>query len=140
MAVWFDPWAELNALTRSSRLDALMGDMEQPQAAFPPVNVWTSPRGATITVELPGVDPDALDIAATGKTLTLKGHRKPDTPEKDATCLRCERPKGEFTRTITLPFEIDTNQIAARYQDGVLSITLERPASQQPRKVQIQRG
>lgn len=69
---WFlDPWDEFKRMTRTaSRLNAL----RTPE--FPSVNTWVSSDDSMVTTEIPGVDPDSIDISVAGRTVTIKGSRR----------------------------------------------------------------
>lgn len=108
--------------------------------AFPAFNVWANENGAMVTSELPGVKMEALDITASGKTITVKGARKEETGGEDVRYLRRERPEGEFNRSIELPFQIDASKVEAKLQNGVLEIRLPRAESDKPRKISVNAG
>lgn len=107
-------------------------------ATFPQLNIWTNEEdGALVTAELPGVSPDALDIQVTGDTLTLKGERSADDADSGSTYHRRERPIGEFSRTVQLPFAVDKEKVQAEMHNGVLQIQLPRAEDEKPRKITI---
>ena len=109
---------------------------------FPPMDIWAGTEGAVLVALIPGVSPDALDITVHQDTVTLRGKREPETPEttdEDAAVLRQERVYGPFARTAVLPFNLDAENVSAQFSRGVLTLTLPRPASEKPRKVQVAR-
>lgn len=106
---------------------------------YPPVNVWTKDHAVAVSVELPGVEQDSLDLEIEGQVLTISGKRDSDLPE-DAKVLRRERGDLEFSRSVELPFVVDPKKTEARYANGVLLIVLERKASDKPRKIKIKAG
>lgn len=103
---------------------------------YPPVNVWTKDHAVAVSVELPGIDQDSIDIQVEGQVLTVSGKRHADLPE-DAKILRRERGDLEFSRSIELPFAVDAKKAEARYANGVLLVVLQRLASDKPRKIKI---
>ena len=107
---------------------------------YPAMNVWTNEDGAVVTAELPGVEPDNINIAVTGDTLTLKGSRTPEELKEGEQYHRRERGHGQFTRTFQLPFQVEAEKVEANFEKGVLSITLPRAEAEKPRKIAIKAG
>jgi HSP20 family protein len=106
-------------------------------ASFPAVNVWEDADSVHVEAELPGLDIRDLEIYATaGNQLTVKGERKPPTPEQ---CVwhRQERGFGNFVRVLTLPFEVDRDKVEARLENGVLLVKLAKHAAAKPRKITV---
>jgi HSP20 family protein len=103
---------------------------------FPAVNLWQGPDSTALTAELPGVDPADIDISVKNDIVTISGERKPPVGE-DATWHRRERAYGRFSRVIQLPYRVDPDRVEARMTDGVLSVELQRPEADRPRRVQI---
>jgi len=104
---------------------------------FPAVNLWTSEDNVVLSADLPGVEPDKLDIAVVDDTVTISGSRTAgDVPEGAAIHHR-ERGYGDFTRSFRLPFRIDSNGVDARYANGILDVTLPKAAEDRPRKVPV---
>ena len=108
------------------------------RAEFPPVNIWVGPDGAIVTAEVPGITPDQIDITAHFNTVTVRGRRDPEPMEEEASVLRRERPYGAFSRTIVLPFRVDAEKVAARFERGVLRLDLPRPAADKPRHIKVE--
>ena len=104
---------------------------------YPAMNVWTNEQGVKVTAEVPGVNPDDIDINVVGETLTLTGTRQADELKEDARYHRQERGYGKFTRSIQLPFAVDVNQVEAVFSKGVLNITLPRAEADKPRKIAV---
>jgi HSP20 family protein len=104
---------------------------------FPAVNVWEDADRVFVEAELPGLDLKDLEIYVTGgNQLTLKGERKPVTPEKGV-WHRQERTFGSFSRTLTLPFNVDADKVDARFENGVLLVSLPKHESSKPRKITV---
>jgi HSP20 family protein len=104
------------------------------------MNVWTSEDNAVLTAELPGCNPDALDISVVSDTLTLSGSRAQKELEEGATYHRRERTCGGFTRTFQLPFTVDPNKVEASFERGVLKVTLPRAEADKPKKIEVKVG
>ena len=104
---------------------------------YPAINIWTNEDGQLISAEMPGVHPDDIDIDVTGDALSISGERKPDDVAKEARYHRRERNYGAFSRTIQLPFMVDTNKVKANFKNGVLLISLPRAEADKPKKITI---
>jgi HSP20 family protein len=107
---------------------------------YPLVNLYDD--GETFTVEAlaPGVDPAGLDVTVAGSTLTLAGEKPGPTGVPPERVHRSERAAGRFVRTVELPAEVDPDGVRARYQHGLLLVTVPRAASARPRRVTVQAG
>jgi HSP20 family protein len=113
---------------------------EMPRAVgqeYPAINVWSGEHDYILTAELPGIDPAQLDISVVGDTLTFKGSRDFEALKEGETYHRQERSGGRFSRTLQLPFQIDAEKVTARYEKGVLRLTLPKTAAEKPRKITI---
>ena len=109
-------------------------------ASFPPLNVYASHDGVAITAELPGVSEDELEISVHQDTVTLAGERKNPEGSEGKKHHRRERGGGRFARTLSLPFRVDPEKVDARLENGILRLSLQRPDSDKPRRIQIKRG
>jgi HSP20 family protein len=109
-------------------------------AQFPAMNIWAGPDGAVVTVEIPGVVPEELDIAVHQNTVTLRGRRPTEQLAEDAVVHRQERITGPFTRNLTLPFRVDGDQSTAKFRNGVLRLDLPRPEADKPHKINVSRA
>lgn len=131
-----------------AELDRLQREMQQAyefspsirgaaRGGFPAMNVGSTPRSVEIYAFAPGVDPASMDVQLEKGVLTIAGERKAETvPEKAAVHID-ERFAGRFRRVVTLPDDIDPNAVQARYQDGVLHISIQRREATQPRRISI---
>jgi HSP20 family protein len=106
-------------------------------AGYPAVNVWEDNDQVYVEAELPGLDLKGLEIYVTGgNQLTLKGERKVSVPEKGV-WHRQERNYGSFSRTLTLPYNVDPDRVDARFENGVLLVKLPKHESARPRKISV---
>lgn len=109
-------------------------------AEFPPLNLWTSPEGAILAAEVPGVAPEDLDVTIRRDTVILRGNR-PSLPTDDGPVLhRRERTLGPFARTVVLPFRVDADNASASFERGVVTLTLPRPQDDKPRQIKVARS
>lgn len=118
-------------------LGRLPGIRSAARGSFPPVNVGVTPDKVNVYLFSPGLDVDSLDVSIQQNVLTVAGQRKA-TAAEGAKFYRRERFAGEFRRVITLPDDIDPDQVTAQYTDGVLQVSVQRRESSKPRKIQIQ--
>ena len=133
-----DMWDEMDRLQREmNRVFETFDRGRTAPAGFPALNVWMNEDGAVATAELPGVNVKDLEINVVGETLTLSGERKPAEMPKDAVYHRQERGQGKFTRTIDLPFNVDSGKVQATLEKGILRILLPRAEQDKPRKILV---
>jgi HSP20 family protein len=134
----FDPFREMRRMQNEmNRLFADFGAATTQE--FPPLNLWVGENSVVVTAEIPGVAGDDLDITVHEDVLTLKGKREAKTEGgENVVWHRREIPSGSFTRTVQLPFRVDSDRVQARCNNGVLEIELHRPEADRPRKIQIQ--
>jgi HSP20 family protein len=124
-----------------NRLLGPFGPEEAPAvSAPPPVSVWEDEDRLYVEVELPGMKLEDLDIRITkGNVLTVRGERKP--PEVGRKVWhRQERGFGPFERTVVLPVPVEAGKVEARYEGGVLFVTLPRAESAKPRRIPVKGG
>ncbi|HVO66424.1 MAG TPA: Hsp20/alpha crystallin family protein [Syntrophales bacterium] len=132
-----DPLRELQRLQRDinrtfSGFDSLLAVRE-----YPALNVLQSGQDIIVTAELPGINPDKLNISVVNDSLTLSGSRDPEVLKESEVYHRQERNYGHFSRTINLPFAVDTDKVDASYKKGILTITLPRAEKEKPKKITI---
>jgi len=100
------------------------------------MNVYDAKDKLVVTVEIPGVDPAAIELSVQENSLTLSGKRS-DTENGKGRYYRKERPAGEFHRTITLNEKVDPAGVAASYKDGILRIEMPKAQAVKPRTIAI---
>jgi HSP20 family protein len=121
-------------------LNRMFGTMRfYPPPEFPLLNIWTNPDGAIVAAEVPGVSADDLEISIRRDTVTLRGTRKGE-PTEDAVVLRQERVTGSFARNMVLPFRVDAEKASAKFDRGVVTLTLPRPEEDKPHRISISRA
>ncbi len=106
----------------------------------PATDVIEQANDYLITLELPGVRPDAAEVVFEQNTLTVRGTKSPTVQPTEDTELRiytAERVSGAFERSFRLPEFVDGNGIQATFDNGVLSISIPKKPASQPRKIQI---
>jgi HSP20 family protein len=135
-----NPWQEIERMQRE--MDRLFnGFYNRPRfqsaPTFPAINVWTNQESAVITAELPGVNPEDIDISVVGETLTLTGARQPEELKEGEKYHRRERGYGKFTRTFQLPFLVEADKVEAVFNKGILHLSLPRAEADKPRKIAV---
>jgi HSP20 family protein len=136
-----ESWGPLEQLRRE--MDALFnrfGDAPSSgwQGVFPAVNLYETADGYMLTAELPGVEPDDIQVSFHGATVTLSGERRIEwAAQKDVGLHRRERPSGSFRRAFQLPTPIDAEKIEAVHRNGVLMLRLPKSPEQQPRQISV---
>jgi HSP20 family protein len=109
-----------------------------PVQDYPAVNVWVNGDDAVITTEIPGVKTDDIDISVTGNAVTLSGKR-PGEEEKDVESYhRHELWHGNFSKTVQLPFNVNSEKVHASYKNGVLHVSLPKLEAEKPKKIKIE--
>lgn len=131
-----DPFAEMMRL-REQMNRIFSSFIYGPEAAYPPVNMWLGEDRVVVTAEVPGVEPEKIEITVLGDSLTIAGGREEEA-QKEESYHRKERNGRRFARTFKLPYRVDSESIEARLDKGVLVITLPRDKVDMPRKINIQ--
>lgn len=108
--------------------------------AFPALNVGHTPASVEVYAFAPGIDPDKVEVTLDRGVLTLAGERPPTAPEGSdkVSVYARERLSGRFKRAVSLPDDVDPERVQARYQDGVLYISIGRREAAQPKRITIQ--
>ncbi len=132
----WNPVSELANLQRAINR-AFDSHVGRPSAEYPALNISANDHEAVVTAELPGVDPAGLEITVRGTTLTLKGERKETSVREGEKYHRRERPAGAFSRSIELPYKLDSENVQASLKHGLLRVVLPRAEGDKPRKVAI---
>jgi HSP20 family protein len=140
---FWDPLSEMNRM-----VDDMFGSlmrrpggqrMQQITEWAPAIDVVTKDGDLVVRAELPGVKQEDVDITLQDNVLTISGERKAEQEEERGGYYVRERRYGSFSRSLTLPEGVDESKIHARYENGVLEVTVEGAAAvQEPRRIQIE--
>ena len=106
-------------------------------AWVPAVDVQETAKSFVFTAELPGLGKDDIEITLEENLLTLSGARELDEKAEDETYHRIERVYGKFSRSFTLPSQVDNTLVEASFKDGLLTIEVPKSEQAQPRKIEI---
>lgn len=93
-----------------------------------------------VSAEVPGIDPDALDVSLTGELLTLSAEKKDDLAEGQGRRTWSERRFGSFRRAIKLPCPVDADRVEASHKNGVVTITLYKADAVRPRRIEVKQA
>jgi HSP20 family protein len=104
----------------------------------PPVDIYEHQGNLVLKAELPGIDPKSVDVRVENNVLTLQGERKFESEVKREEYHRVERAYGTFSRSFTLPNVVDTGNIKAEYNDGILRVTMPKREEAKPKQISIQ--
>jgi HSP20 family protein len=106
----------------------------------PAVDVYEDEHKVALKIEVPGIDEKDIDVRVENNTLTVHGERKIEKEEKEENYRRVERQYGSFTRTFNLPQTVDTENVSANYDKGVLKISLPKKAEAKPKQIKVNVG
>jgi len=131
MLVRTDPFRDLDRLTQQ-----VFGTSARP--AVMPMDAWREGDAFVLEFDLPGVDPASVDLDVERNVLTVRAERPPIdfTGEQ----LAAERPRGVFSRQLILGDNLDTEQVSAAYDNGVLRLQIPVAEKAKPRKIAIRRS
>ncbi|MFC9219661.1 Hsp20/alpha crystallin family protein [Streptomyces hygroscopicus] len=127
-----DPFRELDRLTQQ-----LLGTPAHPAAM--PMDAFRAGDTFVVELDLPGVDPETIDLDVERNVLTVKAERRPSADE-GAEVMVAERPTGSFSRQLFLGETLDSERIDASYDAGVLRLTIPVAEEAKPRKIAISGG
>ena len=127
-----DPFRQLDRLTSQ-----LLSGTRTPMGMA--MDVWQADDGYHAALDLPGVDPSSVEITSERNVLTIGAERRPEF-EQGQNVLVAERPQGRFTRQLQLGENLDTQNVQARYANGVLHLTIPVAEAAQPRRIEVQRA
>jgi HSP20 family protein len=132
----FDPFGDpLRSLDRLT--SQLFSGARMPMAM--PMDVWQGEDGYHVALDLPGVDPGSVEITSERNVLTIRAERRPGYHENDKV-LVAERPQGQYTRQLQVGDALDTGNVAADYNAGVLYLSIPVSEAAQPRRIEVRQG
>lgn len=125
-------------------LDEAFAGMPNPEqgsvitsAWFAPTDVSEDADGIQISMELPGVDPEVVRLSLENNVLTIRGEKRHQAEQKNERIHRFERTYGTFERTFVLPSTVDPEKIDARYENGVLFVSIPKAERAKPREIRV---
>lgn len=138
-------------LTLRKRMDSLFDDFGHVPTSEPGLlsvhsNVSETDKEVRITAELPGLEKKDIEITVSGNLITIKGEKKSEKEDKGEEegrqYHRIERSSGMFQRSITMPFDIETDAVNAEVQNGVLTVILAKPPEmlEKTKKIEVKQA
>jgi len=118
--------------------DAFFGaDRDQSRRWVPPVDLVEAEDHFVLKADLPGLTEQDVSIEVQDGTLTISGERKDEHESRERGWYRIERSFGSFSRSLTLPDGVNADAITARFENGVLEVSIPKPEERKPRRVEI---
>ena len=125
----------------NQEVNRLFGDFGRPTwpalaTGYPQVNIWEDENHLYAEAELPGMQLDQIEVfVSDNNQVTIQGERKPE--EIQGTWHRRERGFGKFSRVVELPYDVDADKVEARFEHGVLRLTLPKAEHVKPRRIRV---
>jgi HSP20 family protein len=137
-----NPWSLLNNLQRELYDPALNNSYSDDDSVAtanwtPSVDISENDKAFTLLADIPGVNPDNIDISMEKGVLTIKGERNAESVEEGENYRRVERQNGQFYRRFTLPDSADADKIEAKSEHGVLRITIPKQEVAVSRRIEV---
>lgn len=132
----YDPLQIVSRLQQDANR-VLAGRFADSRQWVPAVDIKEESDRFVIRVDAPGVDPKDFDIMMDKGVLTVRGRRDVRADSNEEAYRRAERVSGEFERRFSLPRAADTEAVSADYRHGVLTVTIPKQASAQPRRIEV---
>ena len=129
-----DPFREVERLSRE--IFGATGTTARP--VMMPMDAWRDGDTFRVELDLPGIDPDNIDLDVENNVVTVKAERP--APDHGESSVAAERPRGTFSRQLVLGDNLDTSTITANYDAGVLTLSIPVAESAKPRKIAINSG
>jgi HSP20 family protein len=107
---------------------------------WPEIDMAEDDKAIRLTIDIPGMEAKDLDIEVSGNLLTISGSRQEEKHEGDGGARRHERHFGSFSRTLTLPTYTEPDKVDAKYDKGVLTVTVPKVPGKGPTKVAVKAG
>jgi len=132
----FDPLANLHLFE-----DAFNRMLTEPQTNrpwAPAVDIYETENELVLKADVPDVDMKDIDVRVENQTLTIAGERKFENQDAGNGFHRIERSYGNFVRSFAVPNAFDTENVAAAYKNGVLTVTLPKKETAKPRQIKVE--
>ena len=139
----WEPFSELMSMREAlDRLfeERLWAPPEWPTVISPAVDMYQTDKDIVVRTPLPGVKPEDVDISILGDTLTIKGETKSEDNVSRDNYYCQERRYGSFARTLTLPMPVQADKAEAKFEYGVLTLTLPKAEQAKAKKIEIKAG
>ena len=110
------------------------------QAFYPSIDVREDDENLVVKADIPGIDPDSIDVSISEGVLTIQGERSSEEEKQEGQTHLIERRFGSFRRSFTLPSQVDVEKIDATHENGVLTIKLPKDVGAKTKKISVRAG
>lgn len=136
----FEPYHPLSLLDefetlRSSLFDG--GRLFPHTGLLHSLDVYREKDDLVVKAELPGIDKNDLEVSLEDDVLIIKAEKKQEKVTEDASYYAAERQFGQYTRTIALPFEVDSEKITTKFENGVLELRLPKAEETKTKRIKV---
>ena len=133
----WDPFREMTQVQNhvNRLVDQVWGGRQE--SWLPAVDVFDTQEAVVLKAELAGMDPDDIQIEVEDNVLTIKGERKFEEEVDEGRYYRVERRFGSFQRNLALPQGVKPEDIAAAYDDGILTVTVPKVEEEKPKRIEV---
>jgi len=133
----WDPFREMTQV--QGQFNRLMDQMwgGRQESWLPAVDVFDNKDGVVVKAELAGMDPDDIQIEVEDNVLTIKGERTFEETVDEERYYRVERRYGSFQRSLALPQGVRPEDIAASYEDGILTVVVPKVEEEKPKRIEV---
>ena len=132
---------EMNQLFGQATGQAGRGTGEAATRAWAPaLDIAERNDAYVVTVEVPGIKPEQLDITLENGALTISGERRFESETKDKQFHRIERRYGAFRRSISLPDRVRADAVEASFEDGLLQVVVPKAEEAKPKRIEVRAG
>ncbi len=107
------------------------------RGGYLPLDIYTTKDAIVIRASVPGVNPDDVEITVEGSTVMIRGETKPAKVEDGATWLVQEHRHGSFARTIDLAMPVQADKADAKFEDGILTLTMPKAEEIKPKIIKV---
>jgi HSP20 family protein len=139
-ALDLNPWRDFDAMER--RMRRMLGEAwpqtESPMDWVPSMDLHETDGAFELSVELPGLKPEEVELSVEENVLTIRGEKKEEKRKDEGKWHLLERAHGSFERSFTLPRGVDDSQVKADFKNGILKVQLPKRAEAQGRKIPIE--
>lgn len=130
------PFDELRRLQRE--MDSLLNGYTKEYSDYPAVNIWSNDNEVILQAEVPGLNANDINLTVSGDGVSIEGERQTEEEETENLGFhRRERGSGKFIRSFRLPYEVDSEKVEAKYENGILNVFMPKSEQAKPKKISV---
>jgi HSP20 family protein len=145
MAVWRNPLSEMEKFHHEMNRLFDLGVVGKPDPEgsllsgywSPAVDVMDKKDQVVVKVDLPGLKKDDIDVSIENNVLSIRGEKRQESEHTEGDVIRSERYYGSFNRVFSLPAGVDSTKVNAKFENGVLELTLQKKEEAKPKQIKI---